>query len=315
MALSLNAKGLAMDDLEDELCRWMLLTKGRTVNPPGNEEEGVSLRLWWPNPKSSSKKLRPTVVLTAFWRELHRFGQRCQGRASGGGSRGQAGSPAAWQPVDPVVAQRRAGGTCSTHRHTHTASKPNTLARRRSGRSLTSDRAVCGPGGNSRPPLVEQDVGRLLTHILIGYWRYLAVVKAVPLAVNGVLAVGCRRQRPRGVNMAQCCAPVAWHCWYLYSGRHACFHGGCIRRTGRKGSRLDFFLVRTAVSTATSVRVNSSCSDSSSPHGAPCPCPSTGTSPCSASSPCGRPPATGARVKQTGRWEHACMLQEPGSPV
>lgn len=36
--LSLNAKGLAMDDLEDELWRWMLLTKGRTVNPPGRKE-------------------------------------------------------------------------------------------------------------------------------------------------------------------------------------------------------------------------------------------------------------------------------------
>lgn len=32
--LSLNAKGLPMDDREDRLCRWMLLTKGRTENPP-----------------------------------------------------------------------------------------------------------------------------------------------------------------------------------------------------------------------------------------------------------------------------------------
>lgn len=203
----------------------------------------------------------------------------------------------------------------ATHTDTNTASKPNTLARERSGRSLTSDRAVSGPRGNSRPPLVEQDVGRLLAHVFIGDWRYLAVVEAVPLAVDGVLTVGCRRHRPQGVNMARRCALVAWRCCYLYSGRRACFHGGYTRRTGRKGSRLDFFLVRRAVSTATSVRVNSSCSDSSSPHEAPCPCPSTGTSPCSASSPCGRPPDTGAHVKQTGRWEHASMLQEPGSPV
>lgn len=42
--LSLKAKGLARDDLEDKLWRWMLLTKGRTVNPPKSEtrKEGPS---------------------------------------------------------------------------------------------------------------------------------------------------------------------------------------------------------------------------------------------------------------------------------
>lgn len=47
MAPSLKARGLAMDDLEDELWRWMLLTNGRTVNPPGgrNQNWGVSLQL------------------------------------------------------------------------------------------------------------------------------------------------------------------------------------------------------------------------------------------------------------------------------
>ncbi len=31
---SLKARGLVTDDLEDKLCRWMLLTKGRVENPP-----------------------------------------------------------------------------------------------------------------------------------------------------------------------------------------------------------------------------------------------------------------------------------------
>lgn len=39
MPPSLKAKGLAMDDLEDKLCRWMLLTKGRTVKPPEKRTE------------------------------------------------------------------------------------------------------------------------------------------------------------------------------------------------------------------------------------------------------------------------------------
>lgn len=33
---SLKARGLVTDDLEDKLCRWMLLTKGRVENPPSS---------------------------------------------------------------------------------------------------------------------------------------------------------------------------------------------------------------------------------------------------------------------------------------
>lgn len=36
--LSQKARGLAIDDLEDKLCRWMLLTNGRTENPPKNRK-------------------------------------------------------------------------------------------------------------------------------------------------------------------------------------------------------------------------------------------------------------------------------------
>lgn len=64
----------------------------------------------------------------------------------------------------------------------------------------TGNGAVSGPGGDGRPPLVEEDVGRLLAHVLVGHRGHLAVVEAVPLAVDGVPAVGCRRQRPRRVN-------------------------------------------------------------------------------------------------------------------
>lgn len=50
--------------------------------------------------------------------------------------------------------------------------------------------AVGRPGGDGRPPLVEEDVGRLLAHVVVGHRRHLAVVEAVPLAVDGVLTVG-----------------------------------------------------------------------------------------------------------------------------
>lgn len=54
----------------------------------------------------------------------------------------------------------------------------------------TGDRAVGRPGGDDGPPLVEQYVGRLLAHVVVGYWGNLAVIEAVPLTVDGVLAVG-----------------------------------------------------------------------------------------------------------------------------
>lgn len=104
MPPSLKAKGLAMDDLEDKLCRWMLLTKGRTVKPPEKrtEEEDqpltdVSLiRGKKRKKKQEKKKLCFTIIFTAFYWKLHRLCQRGQRRAPGRGSRGQAGRSAAW---------------------------------------------------------------------------------------------------------------------------------------------------------------------------------------------------------------------------
>lgn len=58
----------------------------------------------------------------------------------------------------------------------------------------TSDRAVGWPRGNCCPPLVEQYIGRLLTHSIVRYWWNLTVIKAVPLTINGVLAVSCKHK-------------------------------------------------------------------------------------------------------------------------
>lgn len=108
--LSLSANGLAMDDLEDKLCRWMLLTKGRTVNPPKNGTKkdqpstDATFICYFQSPsfgqsrlKNKSRRRRScfTIIFTAFYWKLPRFCQRRQRRAPGRGSRGQAGRSAA----------------------------------------------------------------------------------------------------------------------------------------------------------------------------------------------------------------------------
>ena len=54
----------------------------------------------------------------------------------------------------------------------------------------TAHRAVGRPRGDGGAPLVEQDVRRLLAHVVVHNGVDVAVVEAVPLSVNGVLTVG-----------------------------------------------------------------------------------------------------------------------------
>lgn len=54
---------------------------------------------------------------------------------------------------------------------------------------LTSDRAVGRPGRNGGTSLIKQDVSGLLAYFIFRYGMYIAVIKAVPLPVNGVLTV------------------------------------------------------------------------------------------------------------------------------
>lgn len=55
--------------------------------------------------------------------------------------------------------------------------------------TITSDRAVGRPGGDSGASLVKQDVASLLAHVVFGYGMDIAVIEAVPLPVDGVFTV------------------------------------------------------------------------------------------------------------------------------
>lgn len=67
---------------------------------------------------------------------------------------------------------------------------------RRPAAGLTCHGAVGRPRRDGRPPLVEEDVGRLRAHLLLRQLLHVAVVEAVPEAVHGVLTVGCQREGP-----------------------------------------------------------------------------------------------------------------------
>lgn len=56
-------------------------------------------------------------------------------------------------------------------------------------KTITSNRAVGRPGWNSCTSLIKQDVSSLLAYVVFRYGMNVAVIKAVPLPIDGVFTV------------------------------------------------------------------------------------------------------------------------------
>lgn len=56
-------------------------------------------------------------------------------------------------------------------------------------KTVTSDRAVGRPGRNSGASLIKQDVSSLLAYVVFRHGMNIAVIKAVPLPIDGVFTV------------------------------------------------------------------------------------------------------------------------------
>lgn len=59
---------------------------------------------------------------------------------------------------------------------------------------ITSHRAVGRPRRNCSASLIKQDVRSLLADLIFRYWMNITIIKAIPLSINGVLAVSYKTQ-------------------------------------------------------------------------------------------------------------------------
>lgn len=59
---------------------------------------------------------------------------------------------------------------------------------------ITSHRTVGRPGRDSCTSLIKQDVSSLLADLIFRYGMNIAIIKAVPLPIDGVLTVSYKTQ-------------------------------------------------------------------------------------------------------------------------